>query len=229
MCEKSYQNKLFSILGDSISTFEGVSVPKNAVYYDRAQKMESGVVRQNDTWWGNAIERLGGELLVNNSFSGSTVSKLFGCEVDTYGCSDERTNALAKEDKTPDVILVFLGINDWGMGIPVYAMNGENTDCVFSVAYASMLNKLKANYPNAEIWCATLPRLDEHALRDGRDMRAYNEAIRAVAFREGCKVMEFASYDMTPDTMDDVHPTRAGMEALANLVCVALLDENKAL
>ena len=34
-----YKNKYFSILGDSISTFEGYSQPENAVHYTLAKKM----------------------------------------------------------------------------------------------------------------------------------------------------------------------------------------------
>ena len=63
----------FSILGDSISTFSGYSEPAGAEFYDAEKKVLSRVTSQKDTWWGRTIEALGGTLLVNNSFSGSTV------------------------------------------------------------------------------------------------------------------------------------------------------------
>ena len=65
-----YKNKLFSVLGDSISTLEGYSVPESAVYYDTAHKLTLGVLTPKDTWWGQVIDHLGGKLLINNSFSG---------------------------------------------------------------------------------------------------------------------------------------------------------------
>ena len=70
---KDYKNKYFSILGDSISTFEGISEPKDAAYYNTSRKMSSGIITLSDTWWGQVVEGLKGKLLVNNSWSGSTV------------------------------------------------------------------------------------------------------------------------------------------------------------
>ena len=68
--DKGYKGKRFSVLGDSISTFDGYSEPDYAVFYDITHKLESGVLGPADTWWGRVIEHFGGELLVNNSFSG---------------------------------------------------------------------------------------------------------------------------------------------------------------
>ena len=70
-----YQNKYFSILGDSMSTLEGYSQPRHAAFYDTARKFESGVLRPSDTWWGMVIEHFGGRLLVNHSVSGSMVCR----------------------------------------------------------------------------------------------------------------------------------------------------------
>ena len=59
----NYQNKYFSILGDSISTLEGYSQPREAAFYSGERKLKSGVFTPSDTWWGQVIERLGGQLL----------------------------------------------------------------------------------------------------------------------------------------------------------------------
>ena len=72
--KSDYKEKKFSILGDSISTLQGYSEPDYAAFYDTAHKLKSGVLTPSDTWWGIVIERLDGELLVNNSISGSTVT-----------------------------------------------------------------------------------------------------------------------------------------------------------
>ena len=69
----NYQNKLFSVLGDSISTLWGYSVPDYAAYYDLSNALAADILSKADTWWGDVIEYLGAELLVNNSFGGSTV------------------------------------------------------------------------------------------------------------------------------------------------------------
>lgn len=61
-----------SVLGDSASTLFGYSHPSDAVFYTAAKHYETGVYSLSDTWWGQVIDTLGGRLLVNNSFSGST-------------------------------------------------------------------------------------------------------------------------------------------------------------
>ena len=65
----SFKGKKLSILGDSISTYEGVSndssanstIGGNAVYY--TENNDYGVVRE-DTWWQQAIDMLDMELCV---------------------------------------------------------------------------------------------------------------------------------------------------------------------
>ena len=152
-----YKNKFFSILGDSVSTLEGYSEPEFAAFYDTAQKLATDVLTPLDTWWGQVIDRLGGELLVNNSFSGSTVCRHPRHEIPSYACSDERTSALDRSGVMPDVIMVYMGTNDWGCGTAIR----QEEDCsrvkdlsgLFFTAYESMLEKLQKNYPHAEIWC----------------------------------------------------------------------------
>ena len=85
-----YKNKLFSVLGDSISTFEGVSEPEFAAFYDNYNKLLGNIYSPKQTWWGIVIDTLGGELLVNNSISGSTVTWHPSYEISSYACSDER-------------------------------------------------------------------------------------------------------------------------------------------
>ena len=87
----NYNGKYFSVLGDSISTLSGVSRPYDAAYYEGMRKLETRVYSCKDTWWGIVIDALGGELLVNTSFSGSMVTKRKSCMIESYGCSDART------------------------------------------------------------------------------------------------------------------------------------------
>lgn len=106
--------KRVSILGDSISTFEGYNPQGFNLFYNEEKKQQSGVVNVCDTWWQMLIDFLGAELLVNNSWSGSRVTKLPGNnDLFPSGCSDERTNGLHLGVMKPDVILVYIGTNDW--------------------------------------------------------------------------------------------------------------------
>ena len=103
----TYKGKAFSVLGDSISTLFGYSTPEDAVYYSASRRYETGVCYLRDTWWGRVIEALGGRLLINNSFSGSTVCRYSESEYDSYACSDGRTSALSEGGCAPDVIMIF--------------------------------------------------------------------------------------------------------------------------
>ena len=95
------------------------------------------------------IDFFEGELLVNNSYSGNHVMRLTGSEVCfPSGCSDERTNALHVNDIMLDVIIIFLGANDWVYGsFFAYAdiLEEEITPYCdsFETAYELMLRKIK--------------------------------------------------------------------------------------
>ena len=221
--------KYFSILGDSVSTLDGYSYPEYASYYSGARKFEANIFSPADTWWGQVIDRLGGELLVNNSFSGSTVCFDPCYEIQSYGCSEERTSGLARDGLTPDVIMIFMGINDWGRGTKLIGKDSSDPSC-FSGAYDQMLKRLKINYPGAELWCFTLPigtcsRDDEFAFpycRGGVHIDEYCKVIRDCARKNGAKLIDI--YGAEPyDTVDGFHPDSTGMRTLSTAV-LALPD-----
>lgn len=145
--KNKYLNKQFAILGDSISTLEGYHPNGYKSFYTGENCGRAGVFEMKDTWWGQVIGFFGGELLVNNSWSGSRVTKLPASnQLFPSGCSDERTHGLHINTTNPDVIIVYLGTNDWAFG----AYTGGETRIVddedtlyFSWAYSKMLEKLK--------------------------------------------------------------------------------------
>ena len=225
-----YKNKYFSLLGDSISTLAGYNPPDNAVFYEWENMRASGVFTAEDTWWGKVINDLGGKLLINESFSGRTVCKLPQWQIESYGCSDLRTGRLGTDEKKPDVIMILMGINDWGWGVPIYP-NGEKDGLdVFAVAYSEMLKKIKANYPHSEIWCLTLPKskwskhpeIEISETKSGGKLNDYGKAIRACGGKAGCRVLDIYRPQECYDTIDGFHPTADGMECIANAVLCAL-------
>lgn len=226
MRETKYTGKYFSVLGDSISTFLGYNPPDCAVYYDWEHKCLAEIYTPADTWWGKVINALDGKLLVNNSFSGSTVSKLPCFEIESYGCGDTRTSALGIGTLSPDVIIVLLGINDWGHGATPFSDDDGDGPDNFSVAYRTMLSKLKRNYPNAEIWCLTLPRSHWSANPDfvppqcfkGHHFGDYCQAIRKCAKSADCRLIDIYDPENTYDTIDGFHPNAHGMLTIANAV-----------
>lgn len=219
-----YQDKYFSILGDSISTLAGYNPPDNAVYYDWANKRLADIYAPSDTWWGAVIEALGGRLLVNEAWSGSLVCKHQDCQIESFGCSDSRTGNLGIGDVKPDVVMILMGLNDFGWAMPPRPLAGEQGLDVFSVAYDRMLRKIRANYPDAEIWCLTLPVGCQDAdpertppmVRGGWHLKDYNRVIAECAAGNGCKLLDIFRPLQPYDSLDGYHPTAAGMQAIAS-------------
>lgn len=232
-----YFGKKFSILGDSISTLEGFNPRGYAVYYDEARREKSGVWEMEDTWWGKVIDFFGGELLVNDSWSGSRVTRIPGSgEQFPAGCSTRRTGNLHIDDVYPDVILICLGINDWARGVPAEPerLTAEDSDTCFSLAYSLMLSRLKQNYPNAEIWCCTLGETCMESRKEfrfpesfgGISIREYNYQIANAALAADCCIADIHSQEVPYDTIDGTHPTAKGMDTLAMLMIRQMADED---
>lgn len=203
------KQKYYAVLGDSISTFAGVT-PPGGVFYDSWTCKETGVCQVEDTWWMQVIMELGGSFLSNNSYSGSTVS---GGEL-LSGTSMERLRALG-EHGMPDVILVSMGANDWGFG----ALPQE-----FEYEYRRMLQRMKKLYPEAEICCATLvegeaPKEEPvfFNLEGVMSQRIYSDRIRKVAKEEKVTLADIGRYGISYETVDGVHPNKNGMKTLAKL------------
>jgi len=241
---RKYAGKRFSILGDSISTLKGYNPPGYALFYTGATCKVTGVRTPADTWWGMVVERLGGELLVNDSWSGCRVTRLPDLLGDfPSGCSDGRTSKLHKDGVMPDVIIVYLGTNDWGYGACLRAP----ADCpkilendYFDVAYRLMIGKLRGNYPDALICCCTL--CETYLPADynfvfpsslgGTHIQDYNDVIREIcadpslspAGAVPLKLIDLFSYYTPYATVDGFHPTARGMETLADLVVKALTE-----
>lgn len=237
-----YYGKKFSILGDSISTLEGYIPEGYKVYYYGERCERTGVREMQDTWWGKVIDYFGGELLVNNSWSGSRVTKLPNqAELFPSGCSSRRTGGLHKNSVKPDVIIVYLGTNDWGFGaVPEYTdYRGEELtpwNEEFKAAYGSMLDGIKQNYPQAEIWCCTLPATYMSAqpsfkfpYTPGRfHLERYNEIIREVSVQKYCRLIDFFAYREPYDSIDGTHPVAAGMSTIATMAIRSIADEKGA-
>ena len=210
---RKYQNKYFSILGDSISTLFGYIPIDYPCFYKYNKAPTSGIKEYKDTWWGQVIETLGGRLLVNGSWSGSLVAKPPCCWTDSYGCSDERTRRMHRDGILPDVIMIYMGTNDAGWRMPI---EGENDDIsCFKGAYRTMLEKLKENYATAEVWCFTLCQTAE---RDGKYMQPYCDVIRDCAKEYDCKLIDLFNQSERYTTIDSLHPNADGMRTIAKAV-----------
>lgn len=213
----------FSILGDSVSTYEGINPPDYAVFYRDDNRVLTRILSPEDCWWMQLIRACGGTLGVNGSFSGSTVSG--------YGfpaaCSDRRIEDLCRNG-TPDIILVCIGGNDFARGYEIGFINDPDDtpldEGYFADAFTSMLTKLKARYPKALILCRTLARTTIEGrcewvypeMYNGRYPReAYNDAIRTICSIQRVPLLDFAAEGVVYETFDGSHPTWRGHHTYA--------------
>ncbi len=223
-----YFNKQFSILGDSISTLAGYNPKGYKVFFDESNGEKASVHDMNDTWWGKVIDFFGGELLVNNSWSGSRVTGK-SATLFPSGCSNERTSYLHMNGVKPNVIIIYFGFNDWANGVALDDTHvfEESLDySYFARAYNKMLENVTSNYPNAEIWCCTLnttymstnQRFKFPYMHGGIHIEEYNREIKQAANNYNCKIADLYKYNTPYDTIDGSHPNADGMNTLATLV-----------
>ena len=250
--------KHVSILGDSISTFNGYSndASVNTTIGGNGPRYDAGAADTkpgsycllnsvDQTWWMHFANRSGMNLLVNNSWAGSQV---FGDKT-----SDGRVIPAAYLDRcvnlhdntlennpvnapiNPDVIFVYLGINDYnfnrskvGTGTVDYTglvgIDGTYaTPSNFGEAYAIMLHKMKSAYPDAQIFAMTLLPENLYSV-DKIAWEQHNNAIRAAAVHYEIPVVDLAAncaitWDNYSGYMiDKIHPTTAGMKLISDCI-----------
>ena len=61
------------IFGDSYSTFKGYAPEGYAIYYSENERPETDVTQVSQTWWYQVVEKADLKLVLNNSWSGSTI------------------------------------------------------------------------------------------------------------------------------------------------------------
>ena len=218
--------RFVSILGDSVSTYEGYNPPGYSVFYNTGMQQTNGLTSVYDTWWAKVNQALHAWLCVNNSYSGSRVTG----ETFPSGSSDERIMNLRTVENKPDIILVYLGFNDFGYGVPVslkvvekvYSsvhldMNWDENDDFFEDGYDCLTKKLRFYYPSAAIVCGTLMRTkikdqnwDFPKYSIGGPFESYNDVIRTMTRKNGCYLADISLSDERYETLDGSHPTAQG-------------------
>ncbi|SCX95813.1 Lysophospholipase L1 [Lachnospiraceae bacterium XBB2008] len=217
--------KLVSFMGDSISTYEGYNPPGYAVFYEKEMQDKNGLLSVDDTWWSIVLKSIGGTLCVNDSYSGSRVSG----NSFPAGWSDERILNLRKDERyVPEIIIIYLGYNDFGYGVKIRKKGLYNPFAMdtrfFWDAYNMMLIKIKKQYPKATIICGTLLRTTIMDRTDwifpeefgGISFDEYNNVIRRVCKRNKVRLADIAINGDRCETIDGSHPTKNGHATLAD-------------
>lgn len=224
--------KKLSILGDSISTFSGISndaaSTNNTIGNNKEFYPKFDIDKADETWWKQAADYANMEVLVNNSWSGSRVLKGPGFAY-ADRCIQLHDNTGMNDGTNPDVIAAYIGINDFIFGYTCGEFNtladvysnqtGYITPDTFAQAYAVMIHKMTVRYNDADIFVFTLPA-------NGREindtlLNAYNTEIRKIAEYFGCYLVDIAAiegynYLEYTDTAEHLHPNEAGMDLITD-------------
>lgn len=208
------KGKKLSILGDSISTYRGISndvtanhtIAKNPCFYDRHMRLD-------DTYWSIVMKHFDLTLCVNNSWSGGNMS---GREDPCSGVN--RAGYLSRDDGTsPDIIIVFMGINDLGRGFRVSE---------FSADYAQSLMIIKEKNPDALVCCVNIP--DRNLAIRGQAV-LFNAAIDAAVATAGDNFFvadlfhsRLSNRCYYENSIDTLHPDDEGMKMIADVVIDAI-------
>lgn len=212
--------RYISVLGDSISTFEGYNPRGHSVFYDQEKQRLNGLSGVAETWWCNVIRALGATLCVNNSYSGSRVSGLAFPAAN----QPERLRFLRTEQVVPRVILVFIGGNDFGYDVPLKSGGVFRRDAAcFGDAYDIMLRNMRRMYPKSRIVCGTMmrsfikdrPQWQFPEFLHGVPKEAYNEEIRGACRRRGATLVDLSRTYKRYETLDGSHPTVLGHSQIA--------------
>ncbi len=239
MLREILSGKKLSILGASICTFHGVSnstevndtLGSNVIWYTA----DKGLSRA-DTWWQQAADLTGMEVLVSNAWSGSMVTSVAGHTTRPVNLHDNTLdNNPGGLPIDPDVIVVSFGLNDVGnnktcnltFDAAFFARIEADgfTGSTFDEAYARMLYNMKQRYPDADIFCCTLSVTKKG---DAAKLEKYNAAIKALAEHYGCTVVDVFNTALSTDyaslTIDSIHPNAQGMDVKTDAFVAAMIE-----
>jgi len=201
----NYEGKTFAIIGDSISTYQNYIPSGFASFYPYPT---ADVTDVNLTWWMQVINKVGGSLFVNNSYSGTCVAD--GSSNATKNKS--RLKHCIIGEQTPDVILIFMGAND--------CASQYVTDTAFNQGYTIMLNNLKEMCPDSEIILCTLPQTKYYS---NANQAIFNKVITDHAEKFELKVVDCSTVSIANHLVDSAHPNTEGMTVVANQMIKELL------
>ena len=214
----------FSILGDSISTMEGLNPEGYPVFYSTSLP-SYGI---SSPWWEQFSKLTSWMLLSNSSYAGSTISRCFLKEQTCFS-SSERISALSLNG-CPDYIFVFGGTNDWSRSV---AFEGKDPydSTSFVGGYRYLVRKLKTTYPSSQILCLSiLPResgIDKTNSKSWTISDA-NMKISSICLDLSCRFVDLHDCGMlnkTDDyTFDGLHPNAQGMKLIAQCIVDQLAD-----
>jgi hypothetical protein len=194
------------IFGDSYSTFNGHIPAGYAVYYHE-EDGATDVRNVKETWWHQVVAEKGLNLVLNNSWSGSTIGYTGYDNADNSETSSFifrlnrlKENGFFKENEI-NTVFVFGGTNDNWANAPLGELKYDNFEKqdLYSVlpAIACFFKNLKETVPNADIYCIINTELKPEIV----------SAFKTVSQKYDITIVEFEHIDKMSG-----HPTIQGMK-----------------
>ncbi|MBQ2382428.1 MAG: hypothetical protein II290_00160, partial [Oscillospiraceae bacterium] len=233
-----YEGKVFSILGDSISTWSGY-IPAadgfNATHVTRYPDSSRipDVTSVDQTWWMQLITELGGKLGINDSWRGTTVYNDKTYEVSGNTGTKATMSSLTRiqnlgANGTPDVILFYGGINDIRQAKTLGTFDAANaptaadltatTFTTVAEAYTQTILRMKHYYPDALI-VAMLPSMNTDKADYATNLPLYNAVFAQICSHYGVPYVDLQNVALNADNLPDgIHPDQAGMDLITAAV-----------
>lgn len=209
----------FVIFGDSYSTHKDY-IPKEYPFYycDGGRSLGEPWTKTEvgETWWGRLMEKTDAKLILNNSWSGSTIGYTGydgDCSTSSsfiYRYRQLQASGFFKENRI-DTIFVFGGTNDSWSEAPLGSVqfgDWEESD-LFRVlpAICYFMDRLKRDHPNARVVfianCDIKPEIVD--------------CMRTAAGRLGVELVELSGIDKVSR-----HPTPLGMAQICEQIIKVL-------
>ena len=210
------------IFGDSYSTYEGQIPEGYAPYYAPDGTLPDHPVSKmelDQTWWRMMIERTGYNLVMNNSWSGSTI-----CYTGYNGDCSKTSSFICRYIKLKengffdsnkiDAVLVFGGTNDSWVPSPLGEIKLSDWDesDLYKVrpAICYFLSCLKNDLPDARIVFVANCDISQEII----------DCIKLAAKHFGIELVELCGIDKQCG-----HPTPKGMEQICDQVLKVLAQD----
>lgn len=206
------------LLGDSYTTFKGYIPEGNAAYYSESEKSITDCVRVEDTWWHRVMSATDSRLVLNESWSGSTVCNTGYNAADFTDRSfitrlDRLIDADFFRENAIDTVLVLGGTNDSWSGAPIGERimyeGWEKSDLYSFLPAIGYLGSRLSTIGARVIYIMNTELKPE-----------INEGVRAVAEHFGNEFVALSKIDKI-----EGHPGIAGMKKIADGV-LSYLEAN---
>lgn len=243
----TFQGKVVSVLGDSISAMNGyIPVADGWNLKHDPQYSPSSSFTVDNMWWKIVINRLGAKLGICDAWDGTTVKNTVQADSgktgpNTYIGSSTRLINLASNG-TPDLILVYAGTNDTRSISATSAgtfdatkeylpmtedeLYTNTTPGNLAEAYTALIRKLQYLYPTTKIACicpafgrpfALYPQGRVMALKIIRDVCDYFGVLFIDPVKAGLNINNTYNGVYTY-FKDGIHPNKDGMQLIGDYV-----------